>query len=425
MLGGEARGSRRRSRTIPPPPRTRRLRHAVLLASLLALLAAAVCSAASEEAPATPASPGGVDFEIAAGRVSVSDGRFSADDLRVVLGGTELRGRLSGVTSGGRPSLEAVLESPQLRLGDLGIEPGAGQAPSRPASEGAAEGGVARGAALELPDLDARVSVRLARVTGRGGFLLEDVEAELALRERVLSLERFAGSFEGGALGVQGRLDAARTPHELSLDLNATGVRLAVVTAQLNEEPLFTGLLDLWLELSSRGGTLPEMRSGLTGDAAAMVRGGAAPARYLRAFERDLFRVLALKQGQQELEPLECLIADFRIDEGVARAETLWLETASFELLGRGTIDLGGDAFDLRLVPRFKRRALLSVVPEVQVSGPLAAPRLDPVKRTLATSAVNGLFSSLAQTSDPLLRAFWRRQGGAQGPCAEAFSGER
>ena len=106
---------------------------------------------------------------------------------------------------------------------------------------------------------------------------------------------------------------------------------------------------------------------------------------------------------------------------GVAEAQALYLKTERIVLMGSGSRDLGARAFDLRLTPHPKRRGPVAITPSVRVAGPFTDPSFRPVKHSLATSVLRALFGSVAQTGDPIVRKFWRRQGGKSGLCAEAF----
>jgi len=62
--------------------------------------------------------------------------------------------------------------------------------------------------------------------------------------------------------------------------------------------------------------------------------------------------------------------------------------------------------YDLRIVPKTRNPGVLSLAPEVQVSGPLDDPQFHPLKRTLVTSLGRGLFENALKPVTLLARPF-------------------
>ena len=72
---------------------------------------------------------------------------------------------------------------------------------------------------------------------------------------------------------------------------------------------------------------------------------------------------------------------------------------------GAGRIDLAGDRYHLLLSPRARDPGLVSVAADVEVSGPLAQPRIRPVPRSIATSAARALVSNARRPADFVLHS--------------------
>ena len=109
--------------------------------------------------------------------------------------------------------------------------------------------------------------------------------------------------------------------------------------------------------------------------------------------------------------PVSCLLALLPIEEGVAEAETLYLEGPRITVTGTGKIDLAGNQLDLRLTPHLHEPGVVSVAATVDIAGPINAPALRPVKRSLAVSAIRGLFRNAFGTPIRPGRALARRFG--------------
>ncbi|MBM3483037.1 MAG: hypothetical protein FJX66_07020, partial [Alphaproteobacteria bacterium] len=83
---------------------------------------------------------------------------------------------------------------------------------------------------------------------------------------------------------------------------------------------------------------------------------------------------------------VNCMVARFPIDRGVMRAERLLLDTTEMTMGGEGTINLGRETLNLRLVPKPKDPALFSLAVPVIVEGPIQNPNAVPIRKPWRSS---------------------------------------
>lgn len=350
-----------------------------------------------------------------------SDERLTSQSFTLRLRDTIVHGTLSGsLVPGRRPSLEAQLESPVVYLADVGIEP----APDDPRTAGPDADGWSLDSPLPLgalPEADLRIEVRADQVLGHAGFEIDAFRARLVVTEDHAAIEDAEAVFEGGTLTGAARVEAGVSPPRASLHLRGTNIRLYKLMAQIEDEPSLSGVLDVSLDLTSRGDSLRELTSNLEGTATLVVREGEARSSYARALERDLLRAALGSSDPGEFDSVRCFIGDFRIEDGVADVQTLWFETERAVVYGEGRLDLRSYEYDLKLVSEPKQRSLLGVAAQVRVTGPFSDPKIRASKRSLATSAAKGLLEGLTRPTQPvwnsMLDTFWKREG-KRGPCA-------
>jgi hypothetical protein len=84
----------------------------------------------------------------------------------------------------------------------------------------------------------------------------------------------------------------------------------------------------------------------------------------LIVFAQDVFA----DKEEPKLE-IRCAVADFVVNDGVMKAETLIIDTTGTKFVGGGTIDLGKETVDLALQGRTKDFSLLSADAAVYLSG--------------------------------------------------------
>lgn len=367
------------------------------------------------------------------GRVRGSEETFAVESLDARLDRTRFRGTASGsFAEGQRPRLDVRLESPHVRLADVGIDPRAGAVRRERATGGFR-------LPVELPELDARVSFTAHQISGRAGLLLDELDADVVLEPGHLGLERFEIRTVQGILNGEAHLHTSAAAPRVSLRARVAGMRIDRLLAQFEEVPSLSGTVDGVLEVESRGETLPALRADLGGDVLVVVREGSAASAYARRLELNVLRTLLsrapLVRAQPEaFEELECGIGSFRVGSGVARVEKLWFETDQVVITGNGAVDFRSETFDLKLTPEPKRRGLVSVAAQVHVHGPFADPIFTANRTSIGTSLVRGVLSNVARPvdrlrrvvvpqSDPLLRSlqWWRDVQEREDPCTSAF----
>jgi hypothetical protein len=86
-----------------------------------------------------------------------------------------------------------------------------------------------------------------------------------------------------------------------------------------------------------------------------------------------------------------CLVGAIAFASGVGVVETLVLSVPKATVTGGGRIDLARERLDLELVPQVHDPGLLSIAAAVRVTGPLAAPRFQPVPLDMVSSALGSI----------------------------------
>lgn len=336
-----------------------------------------------------------------AGRVRGSDERLVwSGSLR--LNRTVLNGEWTVVFAPElRPSLSGQIRSPNVFLADLGVAPNATRLdlPGREEAASAFQRWWSRGepAPLEvLRGFDLDVVLDANRVSGRRGFDIRDLHAEVRLDDGDLVLRDVTASYDGGRVEGALRVDARRADPLHTFTLEAFNVDMTTLASQFQQSTDRAGTLDLSINLASRGWTRPEILAGLNGHLGAMLRDGALVDRYSRAFSVSFLRVSVpdFRTGAEAATEVKCLIAFLPVEAGIAEIQKLYLEGANITIEGSGAIDLAGNALDLRLTPHLHEPGLVSVAVTVDISGPMNAPSMRPLRRSLGASLVRGLVSN-------------------------------
>ncbi|GAV35921.1 AsmA family protein [Roseomonas sp. TAS13] len=245
------------------------------------------------------------------------------------------------------------------------------------------EEGLDRLAALEA-DLRLRVGLlRAGRLDWRNG------EAVLALHGGRLLADPLAIDGAGGRIALRVAAEGTASPPSLDVSAHAPSVDLAALLPALGLPGGVSGMLDAETALSARGRTLREMAAGLNGSLGLALADGRVDISLLDAVAGDLRRLLLPNAPRNGSEAVRCLALRLQARDGVASAQAMLLETDIASVLGSGSVDLGQERLDLRLLPRARLGGIGLAIPVV-VDGALAQPRLraDPQGAASAGAAI-------------------------------------
>jgi uncharacterized protein involved in outer membrane biogenesis len=227
---------------------------------------------------------------------------------------------------------------------------------------------------LRAAEGDVRFGITALRA---GGQDYGPISGRAVLADGRLLVDPLSLGLAGGV--VAGRAEA-QADGRLALRLahRGAGLPIARLLPILGLPPGTTrGMLELDLDLAGRGADARALAGSLSGHLGLAMVGGEVDSALLRALGAEIARLFGVQDGG--VTPLSCLALRAPLAEGVARIDTLLVETALGTVTGTGQVALGTEQIALRLLPRISVGGINLAAP-VLVGGTLAAPRvgLDP-----------------------------------------------
>ncbi len=331
------------------------------------------------------------------------------------IGDSDIAGDLSVETRGERPFLKAELRSRRLDFDDLASI--FGGAPSRARGEAvsaeqqavggkmAAERRIFPEATLQVDRIramDAEVKYR-AETVNAPRMPLRKVALDLVLKDGVLTGNPVSVSFSRGTLTGTARLDATGATPRTDVDVRLTGARLEDwITTRFAGEPVIEGQMAARAKLTGYGNSVRAAAGSATGSLTVV-----APSGELRQAFAELLGVniskglLLLLSESPNRSKVRCAVADFRVKDGVARANRIIVDTDVVLLKGEGTVNLRTERLDLRFEGESKKPRLLRLFVPITVNGPLSKPGVD--LDTGSALAQGGIGVALAALVNPLV----------------------
>ena len=348
------------------------------------------------------------------GQLKGGGARYEVAGLKASFGKSQLSGDLSVDANSDVPSLRGTLAATTV---DLDLILGEDKKAKR-----------AKGARLFddepialdwLAGLDVELGLSAAKASYRG-TTLTDLATKIVVRDKIATLDPLAFKSAGGAMNGSASLDGSAKAPKVVLKGKMRGADLGTVLSLLGINESGQGKVDIDADLKATGAS-PRMLAGSLGGRLDIAMGrGRLDNSLVELIAVDLVQQLMPWNVSKASTTVNCMVARFPIDRGVMRAERLLLDTSEMTMGGEGTINLGRETLNLRLVPKPKDPALFSLAVPVIVEGPIQHPNAGPDSEAVALGVAG---SALGTLINPLgiLIPFVSAGSGDENPCVAAL----
>ncbi len=271
----------------------------------------------------------------------------------------------------------------------------------------------------QIRELDSEWHVDAKHVYTDGGEL-GDMAFAMTVRNGRLVLEDFTAlGTDGSRIAGTGEIDASRDPAFTRLHYTAERLNYGQLLAQAQVTELVKGYVDATLELSGTGNTRREFLGSANGRVVLVGGPGEFGSRDLDLWAASLIRTMLSKEWKKkDVTRLNCIVARIDVQDGVARTDSILIDTERITIAGSGTLELDKEELDLLLKPNPKDATLVSLAAPAHVTGPLASPKAERTKLPAGRLALTGVLAGLVNPAF-LILAF-SHAGGEKNPCAAA-----
>lgn len=325
----------------------------------------------------------------ASGRLRNDGPGWKVSDLKTAIGHSDAAGDISFRLDGRRPLIDARLTSTQIDLEELlhSEAPKTTQPDGRLLSDQPMD-------LSTLSALDGSVLWKSERVKD-GPLLAHGVDLSVSLSGGKLQSTANSVLVAGGKAKGKLVIDSAANPPAFAATLNADKIGLGEVLKAFDVTPVLSGgRSDIRLALQGTGRTPHAIAAKLNGETVIVTGQGSLDGVYADALATDVIRQLSPWNKERDAA-LQCMVGRFVVTDGLAKTETLLLDTSRMTVGGHGSINLNSETIDLTLSPRPKDPSLLSLAMPLDVGGSLMDPSVAPNKGAIV-KGVAGAMSSIA-----------------------------
>jgi AsmA protein len=197
---------------------------------------------------------------------------------------------------------------------------------------------------------------------------LDDVQFKLNAKNGLLETHQtigkmYQGSYKGGL-----NLNVKQAKPKLSLDETLSGVRLEPLLADLSGSDRMSGIADLNVVLNTQGNTMPELKSGLNGQALFKFKDGTIRGFNLQNMIDNGKALIEGKPLPSENKKDQTVFSEIsgtaNIINGLVKNDDLYAEASKLRVNGKGTANLVSEQLDYNVKARLLKQEATATDPE-------------------------------------------------------------
>lgn len=313
---------------------------------------------------------------------SLQPGRavWAYQDFEGRVGQSDLRGALHYTSGKPRPRLTGDLASRKLRLADLGPVIGAPSTKQGQKNKEAASGKALPTQRFETRTwtaMDMDVRFRSDRIERPEALPIEDLSVHAIMDNGVLRLAPLRFGMAKGKLDIEAVVDSGPKPPKANLKGRVEGMQLSALFPEIELMKKSLGRMDGALSLQGQGQSIAEWLGTSSGDVRLYVRDGRFSKQLLDLAALNLGSVVVAKLfGADKEVQLNCAVADFAVQKGVARTRNVKLATPEAIVEATGQVSLAQETMDLHIKPESLKWKFFSLRTPLYVRGSFANPKV-------------------------------------------------
>ncbi len=251
--------------------------------------------------------------------------------------------------------------------------------------------------------------------------LLDDFYMNVSLKDGTLTLRPVSFGIAKGTIIANVTVEGKANPPPVDMVVSFNKLSLndlfRPLVEQYGDKNVSAGLVGGKATLKGHGKSLREMLAASNGTIGLGVEGGNLSRLMLELVGLDLFRSAGLLIGGDEPVAINCIIADFGVENGVMYTQEMLVDTDVTTIRGKGQIDFKDEAVDLKLRVIPRDNTLVSARSPITVTGTLKNPSIGVEPTALAVRG--GVATALALLAPPaVLLAFIEPSMGEESHCA-------
>lgn len=346
------------------------------------------------------------------------------EEFKGQVGESDLRGTVEYRIGAERPLLTGKLASELLHFKDLGpligVDTSEESGDEKKAKKTKDESGsqqrrqppgkvlpVARIGSDTWGLMDADVYFKGERIVRRENLPLDDIEAHVILKDRVLTLEPLNFGVAAGTVANTIKIDGTAQTLQADMSTSLRGLQLKQLFPGAKSMDASFGSLYGDAKLTGSGDSIASLLGSSNGQLSLALSRGTISRFLMEAAGLNVANVIFVKLFGDEQIMLECMVADFVVKDGLMQTRAFVLETEDAVVTLEGTVSLKNETLNLEIRPQNKTLRIFTLRSPLYAKGSFKNPdvgvQAGPVAARAGAAVVLGVLAAPLAALVPLL----------------------
>ncbi|MEN3277167.1 MAG: AsmA family protein [Massilia sp.] len=323
-------------------------------------------------------------------------GRWTYEDFKGRVGSSDIGGKL--VYEGGKPrgKLSGNVSTRKLVFADLAPLVGGDSNESKKARgvDAVQPGGkvlpVEEFRTERWKAIDADVRYTAGQIIRDKTLPISKLSTHLIMKDGVITLAPLDFGVAGGTLRSTIRLDGSGAKGNTiaaTAKVSARQIQIKQLFPTIEKMQATVGTIAGDAQLSATGTSVASLLGSSDGEVKALVNQGTISKMLLEMAGLNVGNIIVTKLFGDKPVQLNCLAADFNVNDGVMRSQVFVVDTQEAIIRVDGTISLANEQVDLTIRPDTKALRLFTLRAPLYVRGPFSKPDVSVDKGVLALKA--------------------------------------
>lgn len=273
--------------------------------------------------------------------------------------------------------LTLEVESPLVQLEDIGLQAEKGKnSEYRPADQlDELEPNQRFEKALQqAPSFETDITINFDGISG-DHTNIESFHLHFTGLDQRYTLRRLSIAYDQSMSEVRGIIDLNAKPAFASLAGEALAIPLDTLSRDLGLDFDVSGIANVRGGITSQGTSATSLLASLDGSLAVALEKAVIEGAAYDVLATDLLAWFYSGAAMEESTRINCAMAHFDLDDGVAESDSLYIETRKMVATGTAELDLGARKLDVSFTPRSKSRSL-QVPSSIRLKGDFDDPKV-------------------------------------------------
>ena len=243
---------------------------------------------------------------------------------------------------------------------------------------------------------------------------VEKLNVDLTGAEGRYTLRRFSALYSQAHAELRGVIDLNQQQPVISFAGEAIAVPMTALMEDLGIDFDITGTLTVRGGLTARGADKDSLVATTDGSLAFALEDAVIKGAAYDVLATDFIDWMVSGAAREDHTKVDCTMASFGVRKGVARSDSLFMETRRMIATGEAKFDLPERLMDLTLIPKSKSRTI-QIPASVRIKGSMDKPR---VIASPVAAVADAYAEAIALVPRMVLRMFGiKKERGKPQPC--------